>query len=75
MWETWVQSLGWEDTLEKGKTTIPVFWPGEFHECIVLGVEKSQTQLKDLLCLSLILYFCAAQLFLCTKKQIIMQSL
>ena len=26
MWETWVQSLGWEDTLEKGK----VFWPGEW---------------------------------------------
>ena len=21
MWETWVQSLGWEDSLEKGTTT------------------------------------------------------
>ena len=21
MWETWVQSLGWEDSLEKGKAT------------------------------------------------------
>jgi len=21
MWETWVESLGWEDTLEKGKAT------------------------------------------------------
>ena len=21
VWETWVQSLGWEDTLEKGKAT------------------------------------------------------
>ena len=30
MWETWVQSLGWEDPLEKGKT-MPVFWLGEFH--------------------------------------------
>ena len=30
MWETWVQSLGWEDPLEKGKAT-PVFWPGAFH--------------------------------------------
>ena len=29
MWETWVQSLGWEDPLEKGNS--PVFWPGEFH--------------------------------------------
>ena len=31
MWETWVQSLGWEDPLEKGTATTPVFWPGEFH--------------------------------------------
>ena len=30
VWETWVQSLGWEDLLEKGKAT-PVFWPREFH--------------------------------------------
>ena len=29
MQETLVQSLGWEDPLEKGKA--PVFWPGEFH--------------------------------------------
>ena len=29
--ESWVRSLGWEDTLEKGKATTPVFWPGEFH--------------------------------------------
>ena len=25
MWETWVQSLGWE------RLPTPVFWPGEFH--------------------------------------------
>ena len=34
MWETCVQSLGWEDPLENGKAThsiILVFWPGEFH--------------------------------------------
>ena len=31
MQETWVQSLGWEDPLEKGKAPTPVFWPGEFH--------------------------------------------
>ena len=30
MQETWVQTLSWEDTLEKGKAT-SVFWPGEFH--------------------------------------------
>ena len=32
MWETWVQSLGREDPLEKGMATTPVFLPGEFHE-------------------------------------------
>ena len=32
MQETWAQSLGWEDPLEKGKAIpTPVFWPGEFH--------------------------------------------
>ena len=31
MQETWVQSLGWEDPLEKGKATHSTFWPGEFH--------------------------------------------
>ena len=31
MWETWVQSLGWEDPLEKGMAPTPVFWPGKFH--------------------------------------------
>ena len=40
MQETWVQSLGWEDPLEKGKA--PVFWPGEFHGT-VNGIAKSQT--------------------------------
>ena len=42
MWETWVQYLGWEDPLEKGKVPTPVFWPGEFQ-----GVAKSRTQLSD----------------------------
>ena len=40
MWEIWVQSLGWEDALEKAKA--PVFWPGEFH-----GLAKNRTQLSD----------------------------
>ena len=31
MWETWVQSLDWEDPLEKGMATTPVFLPREFH--------------------------------------------
>ena len=29
--ETWVQSLGWEDLLEKEMTPTPAFLPGEFH--------------------------------------------
>ena len=31
MQETWVQSLGWEDPLEKGKDTHSSILPGEFH--------------------------------------------
>ena len=33
MLETWVRFLGWEDSLEKGKSTHSrtVFWPGEFQ--------------------------------------------
>ena len=29
LWETWVQSLGWEDSLEEGMQPTPVFLPGE----------------------------------------------
>ena len=29
MWETWVQSLGWEDPLEEGMQPTPLFLPGE----------------------------------------------
>ena len=29
--ETWVQSLGWEDLLEKEMATAPVFLPGKSH--------------------------------------------
>ena len=31
MQETPVQSLGWEDLLEKGRLPTPGFWPREFH--------------------------------------------
>ena len=31
MQEAWVQSLGWEDTLEKQMATTPVFLPGKSH--------------------------------------------
>ena len=39
--ETWDQSLGWEDPLEKGKTT------HSSRDCIVLGVTNSRTRLSD----------------------------
>ena len=46
MWETWVQSLGWEDPLEKGKATHSsiLAWriPWRVH-----GVAKSQIRLTD----------------------------
>ena len=54
MWKTWVQSLGWEDTLEEGLVThssilawrIP--WREESGRLyIVHGAEKSQTGLSD----------------------------
>ena len=31
-WETWVQSLGWEDPWKRERLLTPVFWPGEFHK-------------------------------------------
>ena len=40
--ETWVWSLGWKDPLEKGRLSIPVFWPGH----TVHGVVKSRTWLS-----------------------------
>ena len=53
MQDTWVLSLDWEDTLERGWLLTPVFRPGEFHGqrsligYIVHGVTKSQTKLND----------------------------
>ena len=33
MWETWVRSLGWEDTLEEGmKTHSSTLLPGKSHK-------------------------------------------
>ena len=45
MRETWVQSLGWEDPLEKERLPTPVFWPGEFRGLYSHGVTKSLTRL------------------------------
>ena len=45
MWETWGQSLGWEDPLEKEGNWLPtpVFWHGEGHRLYIHGAAKSQT--------------------------------
>ena len=32
MWETWVQSLGWENPWRRERLPTLAFWPGEFHE-------------------------------------------
>ena len=40
MWETWVQSLGWEDPLRRERVPTPVFWPGEFHGHTVHGLQR-----------------------------------
>ena len=48
MWETWVQSLGWEDPIEKETATHSSYSGLENSmDCIVHGVTKSRTQLRD----------------------------
>ena len=57
MQETWVQSLGWEDPLEKGKAPTPVFWPGEFHGLYSpWGHKESDT--TEQLSLPVVMYGC-----------------
>ena len=45
MWETWVRSLGWEDTLEKGMATHPsiLAWRILQTEVTVHEVSESDT--------------------------------
>ena len=48
MWETWVQSLGWEDTLGEGKGyALQCSGLENSMDCIVHGVAESQTRLTD----------------------------
>ena len=49
MWETWVLSLGWEDSLEKGKASpsLHYFSLKNPMGCTVHGVAKSRTGLRD----------------------------
>ena len=48
MWETWVQSLGWEDPLERGPATHSsiLAWRIPWTVWSVHGVAKSQTRLS-----------------------------
>ena len=48
MHETWIQSLSWEDPLEKG-TEYPLQYsaPENSTDCIVHGVTKTRTQLSS----------------------------
>ena len=49
VWETWVQSLVWEDPLEKGMATHSIFlaWRIPWTEATVHGMAKSQIGLGD----------------------------
>ena len=47
MRDTWVQSLGWEDPLEKGNVPTPVFWPGEFHVLYSPWGHKESDMMND----------------------------
>ena len=53
MWEAQVQSLDWEDPLEKGMAThSSILFPGEFHgqrslAATVQGVARSWTRLSN----------------------------
>ena len=55
MQETWVQSLGWEDTLEKGKG-YPLQYSGleNSMDFIDHGIAKSRTQLSNFHFISLL---------------------
>ena len=53
--ETWVQSLSWEDPLEKGKAAHSSILAWRTLDWIVHGIAKSQTRLSDFHFLYLIL--------------------
>ena len=49
MWETWVQSLGWEDPLEKGKVTCSSTLARRSPWTVLSMGSQSQTRLSILL--------------------------
>ena len=48
MWETWVDPWAGMIPWRRERLPTPVFWPGEFQDCIGHGVAKSQTRLSKL---------------------------
>ena len=59
MRETWVQSLGWEDPLDKGMATHSKYSGLENSMvCIVHGVTKSRTQLSNFQIVFLVILLC-----------------
>ena len=57
MQKTWVRFLGWDDPLEKGKATTPVFWAKECHGlCSPWG--RKELDMTERLSLSLSLCQC-----------------
>ena len=66
MQETWVQSLGWDNPLEKGKATHSsnLAWRVPW-DCIVRGVIKSWAQLSNFDFLSTDQYSCDLVLKIC----------
>ena len=53
LWETWVQSLGWEDPLAKGKAPHSSILVWRMLWTTVHEVVKNQTRLSDFHCTSL----------------------
>ena len=47
MWETWVQSLGWEDPLEKGKATHSSILAWRIPWTQSMWVAESRKRLSD----------------------------
>ena len=57
MWETWVQSLGWEEVAwRRERLLTSVFWPGEFHG-LYSPWGRKESDMTEHLSLSLSLHY------------------
>ena len=71
MQETWVQSLGWKDALEKGMATHSRFWPGEFHELYSPWGPKELDMIERL---SLFFFFFNKRMTCTLNKHLVVES-